>query len=178
MKKIICLVLGCFIIGSFMLLAVEKVKEQQKPEVKELAGFFVAHSDYSGSYKEMSQKIPKFVEEFMKQGMIPMGNAISIYYNSPEEVKEENLKWGFGFVVPKESKVKDSIKLREFKKHRAVVYLHKGPYKHLQKSWEIAWKYVKEKGYKVTWPVYDRYLNNPQMAKPEDLKTQIVLPIE
>jgi AraC family transcriptional regulator len=178
MNRLLFLMMTCLIFSGLMLMADGEKKAEQVPVVKDVGGFFLAFQDFNGPYDTMQKKIIEFVNEFMKQGMIPMGNAISLYYNSPQEVKEEELKWAFGFVVPKETQVKKPIKLKEFKTHKVVLYLHKGSYEKLHESHQRVGKFIKEKGFKVKWPMYDRYLNNPQMVKPEDLKTQIIVPIE
>lgn len=177
MKKMTCAVLAILLCTGFMLTADEK-KAEQKPTVKEVEGFFYGHQQFTGPYTTMQEKIQGFIQTFMGQGQMPMGLAISTYYNSAEEVKPEALKWGFGFVVTAETKLKEPLKVTEFKKHKAVVYLHVGPYEKLGDAHNLVSKFIKEKGFDVVWPVYDRYLNNPQMVKPEDLKTEIVIPIK
>lgn len=177
MKKIgvvLCIVTIC---AGIMLFSGEQEKKQT-PVVKEVEGFWYGHMVFTGPYSTMQKKVQEFMNEFFKQGLMPTGMAISLYYNSPQNAKEDELKWAFGFVIPAETPVKEPLKKMEFKKHKAVVYLHEGPYGNLGKSHELVQAFIYEKGYKIAWPLYDKYLNNPQTTKPEDLKTEIVVPIE
>jgi AraC family transcriptional regulator len=126
----------------------------------------------------MEKEVNSFMGEFFKQGLTPNGPFLGIYYNNPREVKEEELRWEIGFPVANDADVKAPLNKKEFKSHKAVVYLHTGPYENLDKSYDKVLKYIEDNGYKVVWPVYDKYINNPQMVKPEELKTEITVPIE
>ena len=176
MKKII---LAFFILVVFcgLSLIAEGQKKEEVPVVKEVSGFWYAYMDFTGPYSDMEKGINTFMGEFFKQGLIPAGPAVSVYYNSPGEVKQEELKWAFGFTVTKDAAVKDPIKLAEFKTQEAVVYLHIGPYEDLPKAAAKAIKFVETNGLEIVWPTYDRYLNNPQEVKPDELQTELVIPV-
>lgn len=181
MRNVIFAVFVLFVFTGFTMLAQQEAasaKPEQTPVVKEVEGFWYGYMEFKGSYSKMQTEIQNFMNEFFKQGLIPAGVAVSAYFNSSEEVKEEDLRWAFGFVITKETTVKEPIKKMEFKKQKAVVYLHKGPYENLPKSYDMVWKFIKDKEYKIIWPVYDRYLNNPMQVEPEKLETEIVVPIK
>ncbi len=177
MKKVVFTIFVLFVFTGFMLFS-EEQKTEQTPVIKDVAGFWYASMEFKGSYSQMEKGINAFMDEFFKQGLIPGGPALGIYYNNPSEVKEEELKWDVGFIVSKDADVKSPLNKRELKNLKAVVYLHIGPYENLDKSHDKVLKYIGDNGYKVVWPVYDKYLNNPQMVKPEELKTEIIAPIE
>lgn len=181
MRNVISGIFVLFVFCSFTMVAQQPAapaKPEQTPAVKEVEGFWYGYMEFKGSYAKMEKEIQNFMNEFFKQGLIPAGTAVSVYFNSPDEVKEEDLSWAFGFVITKETTVKEPIKKMEFEKQKAVVYLHKGPYDNLPKSYDTVWKFIKDKEYKITWPVYDRYLNNPMQVEPEKLETEIVVPIK
>lgn len=175
MKKIIFISLLLFVFTGLMLFPEEAVPT---PTVKEVGGVWYAYMEFTGPYTDMQKQINTFIAEFFGQGLTPAGPSLGLYFNSPQEVKPEELKWAFGFIVIPECTPKEPIKKMELKKQQAVVYLHKGPYANLSKSYEIAWKFIKDNGYKVIWPVYDKYLNNPMEVAPENLETEIVIPVE
>ncbi len=175
MKKNSFAVLVFFVFTGLLMFPAETV---QTPVVKEVEACWYAYMEFSGTYSDMQKEITAFMTQFFGQGLTPEGPALSLYFNSPETVKPEELKWTFGFVVSPEVAPKDPVKKMELKKQQAVVYLHKGPYANLSKSYDIAWKFIKDNGYKVIWPVYDRYLNNPMEVTPEGLETEIVIPVE
>lgn len=174
MKKIILMNLAIFVFMSLMVFAAETAAPT--PVIKEVGGEWLAYMDFNGPYNDMQKQINTFITEFFSQGLSPAGVSISLYYKGPEGAKPEERKWAFGFIVSPDCAPKEPIKKMELKKQLAVVYLHKGPYENLSKSYEIAWKVAN--AYTVIWPVYDRYLNNPMEVLPKDLETEIVLPIE
>ena len=162
----------------FTVLLAFSAETAETPTVKEVGGEYYAYMEFTGPYNNMGPQINKFMAEFLSQKLTPAGPTVSMYFNSPTEVKPEELKWAYGFIVAPESNPKEPLKKMELKKQTAVVCLHKGPYDSLSKSHEIAWKYVKDKGYKVIYPYYEKYLNNPKDVTPDKLETLIVLPVE
>lgn len=152
-------------------------EDKNEPAIKEVNGFVYCCMEFTGPYSKMEKEIQTFMGEFFKQGQMPMGPPLSAYFNSPEEVKEEELKWAFGFEVPKGTKIKEPLKLIEVKKQTAAVYVHHGPYENLHKSHVMLSEFVKKQGYKEVYPVFDKYLNNPMQVKPEELKTELIVPV-
>ncbi len=177
MKKVILVVFVLVAFCGFSLTA-EEQKKEEVPVVKEVTGFWYAYMDFTGPYSDMEKGINTFMGVFFKQGLLIAGPAVSTYYNSPNNVKPEELKWAFGFTVTKDAAVKDPIKLTEFKTKKAVVYLHIGPYEDLPKAAAKATKFAETNGYEIVWPTYDRYLNSPQQVKPGELKTELVIPVK
>jgi effector-binding domain-containing protein len=181
MKKV--LLMTVLLLAALMMAAQQPAAKAEKkddagPVVKVTEGFMYVYIDYTGPYSKMEKEVQNFITIFMGQGLMPMKPSVVMYYNSPMEVKPEELKWAFGFMVPKDTKVKEPLMIKEVKPQKAVVYIHKGPYTGLGKSHEKVNIFIKEKGIQQLLPTYDRFLNNPMMAKPEDLKTEIVRPIK
>ncbi|HLP46525.1 MAG TPA: GyrI-like domain-containing protein [Candidatus Kapabacteria bacterium] len=174
MKKIIFISLVFFVFTGLIVFAGEAV---QTPMVKEVEGGWYAYMEFTGPYNDMQNQINKFIAEFFGQGLTPAGPSLSLYFNSPAEVKPEELRWAFGFIVSPEIAPKEPIKKMELKKQQAVVYLHKGPYTNLAKSYEIAWKFLTDNGYRVAGPMAEKYLNNPMEVTPENLQTEIIIPV-
>ncbi|MFC2156064.1 GyrI-like domain-containing protein [Acidobacteriota bacterium] len=146
--------------------------------IKDMEPFSYAVMEFTGSFEKMEQNIGLFMQEFFKQGLQPGGPLLGIYYNNPTQVKEEELKWAVGFSVPKDAKVEAPLKKVETTFKKAAVYLYTGPYEKMDKAYETVFKHIEEKGCKIAWPCYDKYLNNPQTVKPEELKTEIIVPVE
>jgi len=151
---------------------------EQKVVIKDGTPFWYAKMDFQGSFKNMGKNIGSFMTEFFKQGLQPGGVLMGVYFNNPGEVKEEELKWAIAFPVAKDANVKESLKKVEFNRKKVAVYLHIGPYDKLNQAYDKVFKYAKAKGYEIKWPTYDRYLNNPMQVKPEELKTELIVPLE
>jgi effector-binding domain-containing protein len=169
----------CVLFCSNLQFAQTPAKEKA-PEVKDLDGFYFGYEEFTGGIDPQSrgQKITQVVSDFQAQHIDLYQPSLVVYFNSPKEVKAENVKWAFGFVVAKGTPATPPVKVMEFKKQKAVFYYHKGPYSELPKIQEKMREFIKKKGYKVVYPYYNKYLNNPQMTAPELLETQLVIPIQ
>lgn len=171
----VCIILFGVIVGF----AGQQEKNEQQVVIKEGESFWYAFMEFGGPFDQMEKMVQKFMGEFFKQGLAPAGPFfLGIYFNDPTKVKPEELKWNLGFPVSKDTKVGDPLKKAEFKHKTVAVYLHIGPYENMDKAHEKISKYIEDKGYKIVWPVYDKYLNNPMQVKPEELKTEIIVPLE
>jgi effector-binding domain-containing protein len=80
--------------------------------------------------------------------------------------------------VGKDASLKPPLKKAEFKHKTVAVYLHIGPYENMDKAYDKIFKYAEDNDYKILWPTYDKYLNNPMQVKPEELKTEMMVPLE
>ena len=172
MKKI----LFVFILVLFLSFAL--TAGEQEVVIDDMEPFTYAAMGFTGSFEKMEQSIGTFMQEFFKQGLTPGGPLLGIYYNDPMKTKVEDLKWAVGFPVPKDAAVKEPLKKIDTTFKKAAVYLYTGPYEKMDKAYEKIFQYIEKSGYKMIWPCYDKYLNNPQEVKPEDLKTEMIVPVE
>lgn len=178
MKKTIFVWVCIILLGVMQGFAGQQEKNGQEVEIKELESFWYACMEFGGPFDQMEKSIQTFMGEFFKQGLAPAGPFLGVYFNDPRQVKPEELKWNIGFPVSEDANVQPPLKKVEFKKTTAAVYLHIGPYEKMDKAYEKVFKYVEDNGYKIVWPVYDKYLNNPMQVKPEELKTEMIIPVE
>lgn len=161
-----------------ILLSLVMISAEQEVVIKDTNPFWYASMAFKGSFQQMQVNINQFMQEYFGQGLAIMGPGVSLYHNSPLEVKEAELEWEFGFTVAEDTVVKEPLKKTQVKGAKAAVYMHIGPYEGLPQAWEKVNKWITEQGYEAVYPVYDRYLNNPMLVKPEELKTQIVVPVK
>ena len=178
MRKTFLVWVCIIMLGVMVAFAGQEEKTQQEVVIKEDISFWYASMDFAGPLTKMRESIPKFMDEFFKQGLMPAGSFLGIYHNNPREVKPGELKWAVGFIVTKGTEVKAPLKIAEFKYKFAAVYKHIGPYKFLSQAYDKILKHAEANGYKTLWPTYDKYLNNPQQVKPEELETEIIVPLE
>jgi effector-binding domain-containing protein len=93
-------------------------------------------------------------------------------------VAEKGLKWAIAFPVNGKITVNPPLKKVELPSGPALTTVHMGPYPNLGKTHNRMMAHVKKNGFSIKWPIYEQYLNNPQMVKPEELKTRITYPVE
>ena len=178
MKKTIFVWVCIIFFGVIVGFAGQQEETRQKVVIKECESFWYAYMEFGGPFDQMEKSIQKFMGEFFKQGLAPAGPFLGVYFNDPRKVKPEELKWNIGFPMSKDAKVEAPLKKAEFKHKTAAVYLHIGPYENMGKAYDKIFKYAENNGYKIVWPVYDKYLNNPMQVKPEELKTEMIIPVE
>lgn len=81
----------------------------------------------------------------------------------------------------KSGQSQDGIEVRDLPACRCVALLHPGPYDQINRSYEKALSYVKQKGYKLLVPCREVYLKGPGMifkGNPKNYLTEIQLVIE
>jgi len=178
MKNVYLASICFFLLGMSSILISQPDQSEQPIQIVEGKNFSYAYMDFGGSFDNMEKNIGVFMGEFFKQGLTPAGPIIGVYYNDPREVKPDDLKWGVGFIVSKDIKVKEPLKMGEFNGKTAAYYLYTRPYEKMDNAYETIFKFTNDKGYEVIWPVFDQYLNNPKQVKPEELKTQIIIPLK
>ena len=59
-----------------------------------------------------------------------------------------------------------------------AVLLHVGPYESLGGAYEALMGWVPAQGYRFAGPMRDKYLNDPDRVPPEELRTEIQVPVE
>lgn len=176
MKKIILTSVLIFTVGLLSLST--GAWAGQEVVIKDMEPFSYAYMGFGGSFDQMGKNIGLFMQTFFKQGLTPVGPPLGIFYNDPTVVKEADLKWAIGFPVADGTKVAEPLIVKKTTFKKAAVYLHIGPYEESDKAYEIILKYIDEKGYKVIWPTFEKYLNDPQTVKPQELQSQIIVPVE
>jgi AraC family transcriptional regulator len=178
MKKTIFVWVCIILMGAAAAFAGQQEKTGSEVVIKEGEPFCYAEMEFGGSFDQMEKSIQTFMGEFFKQGLVPAGPFIGVYFNDPKTVRPEELKWNLGFQVSTDANVQPPLKKTEFKHKTVAVYLHIGPYGNMDKAYEKIFKYVEDNGYKTIWPVYDKYLNSPMEVSPEELKTEVMVPVE
>jgi len=150
----------------------------QEAKIKDVTPFTYACLECTGPYDQMAVKIPQFIGEFFKQKLVPAGTMVGIYLNSPALVKPAELKWSIGFIVAKDAVVAAPLIKAEFSYKKAASIIHTGPYEKVGETFDKLTKFIESSGLAMAGPVLEKYLNNPQMVKPEELKTEVIIPVE
>ena len=178
MRKTIFSVVCIFLFGVMAVLGEQPQSTAPGISLQKDLTFWHASMEFGGSFDTMNQSVQTFMGEFFKQGLVPAGPVVGAFFNDPRLVKPEELKWSIGLVVNQDANVQAPLKKEEFKAKIAAVYTHIGPYEKLGQVYEQIFKYADDNGYKILWPVYDQYLNNPMEVNSEELKTKVIIPLE
>jgi AraC family transcriptional regulator len=151
----------------------------QEVVIQDTTPFTYAYLECKGSYQQIPEKIGIFMQSFFQQGLAPLGNFFGMYLNSPAQVKEEELQWRLGFPVAAEAAVAAPLSKGDCKATKIAVYLHVGPYEKVGDAYGKIFAFIEAQGYKPAGPTIEKYMDmNPTAVKPEDLRTEINVPVE
>lgn len=141
----------------------------------------VAGVPHTGSYMEVDKAFGEAVGKMAAAGLFrPDMQMVGIYYSDPGLTAEEELQSFAGLVVPAGFTPPTGLTLREIAGGRYAVLRHKGPYAELHKAYGWFYgSYLPANGYEpADAPPVEVYLNNPREAAPQDLLTEICIPIK
>jgi effector-binding domain-containing protein len=152
--------------------------EEPFASIKEIKPFSYCCIVHKGPLTDMSGVIVQFMQAMQSQGLFPSirGPMVGVYYNSPAQVKPEELSWEVGFVVSEEAAPKPPLEKKNWSYPTVAVAVHVGPYANVSETIQKLTDWMKGKGYSASGPVLERYLNNPMQVKPEELRTEIWIP--
>lgn len=131
---------------------------------------------------------PRISEAFAKLGALAGPNGllaypeiamIAIYYDDPESTPVEQLTSDAALTVPEGTTLPAGLTEKRLPKGRYAKTTHVGPYTTLGDTWSrFMGEWLAKSGHRVGegWP-YEVYRNNPTNAAPEDLRTDLYLPI-
>jgi effector-binding domain-containing protein len=148
-----------------------EIKEKKFEEVK------VVYLECKGSYL----KIPDYMQELgtwvMDKGLEMTGLVYGTYYNSPEEVSEEELLYEIGFSVAGNIVEEENIKSKTIPEHTVIAAMHKGPYTNVGPVIHAVAEYAISNGYNIVGPITEVYFNDPNTVDEEELLTEVQFPV-
>jgi AraC family transcriptional regulator len=107
---------------------------------------------------------------------------VGIYYDDPNSVEESKLrsKAAVQLVHDRDVQVVAPVEKFQLRGGEHAMVLHSGPYQGLQQAW--MWLYndgLKQLGRSADFsvPSFEVYLNTPDEVAPEDLKTELYIPL-
>ncbi len=142
--------------------------------LKEVGPETVAFVAREGPYSQMLEAMGEVMALVQELGLTMEGPPGGVYYNSPGEVPEEELLWEVRIPVA-EGAEDEGIKTREAREVAATV--HSGSYHEIGASYDALRRWIEAQGYQIAGPAEEIYLNNPQEVPPEELLTEVRLPV-
>ena len=152
---------------------------QQEPRIRESGeNFTYAALECLGPYTQIPQKMGELMAEVQKQNLEMLGGPCMIYFNSPAQVRDEELKWELCIPLHPLEKVAAPLKKGEYKYATVAEVIYKGPYASVSAAYPALMGFIAANGYTVCGPVCETYLDDPVSTKPEDCRTLIVVPVK
>ncbi len=170
----VCLVvLSSFVAAAF-------AEEAPFASLKEGKPFSYCCLPHKGPLTDMGAVIGEFMQAMQGQGLFASvrDTMIGVYYSSPADTKPAELTWEVGFPVAGGTAPQPPLVIKEWKFPACAICMHKGAYDKTGETIRRLIDWVKANGYAVAGPTLERYLNNPMQVKPEELLTEIWIPVK
>lgn len=169
-----------FCTAAIMLVFVVKGVSVQGNEFRivEKESFTYVYLSCQGPMEKMPAEISRFIPLFFQQGLQSTGPLLSVYFNSPAEVPEDQLRWRVGFPVYGEVAVEQPLETDRYQEKKVLEYLHEGSYDQLPDVYRRIQAYLQSNNMEYVLPTYEFYLNDPSQVAAVDLLTRIEIPIK
>lgn len=135
---------------------------------------------HRGPYAEISRAFEKLGTLAATRGLYPQATAmIGVYYDDPTAIPAADLTSHAGLAVPESLPLQAPLEEVRLPGGDCAVLTHKGPYAGLQASYDRLYgQWLPASGREpADSPVFEIYLNTPMDTAPEDLLTEICLPL-
>lgn len=130
-------------------------------------------NDYAGTWMHLIQ--------FVKEQNLPMGDPspLCIYHDDPKVTPTDKLRTDVCMLLPSNARPKGNVGFKQLPAGRYATFLYKGSYDQLQAVYDTIYgKYLPEMECTLSdEPSAERYLNDPSCTPPEELLTEIYIPI-
>lgn len=131
-------------------------------------------NDYGGTWMRLIR--------FTQEQQLPMGDCspLCIYHDDPKVTPADKLRTDVCMVMPSSVKAKGDVGFKILPEGRYAVFTYKGSYEYLQAVYDTIYaRYLPEMECTLRDEASaERYLNDPCTTKPEELLTEIYIPVE
>lgn len=152
-----------------------------EPEIKNISPIKVIYIRHTGAYNEVGKVWERLIKFAYKKLLVFFNvKIIGIIHDSPEITDEQHIRYDACVAVKKEVKPEDEIGYKVINGGKYSVFKYKGSYQNFDKVYDYIYTHwLTNSSYKLAdEPSFEMYLNSPNKVKPENLLTDIYIPIE
>lgn len=160
-----------------------KAPRPDKPievRVETLAGLRVAFARHVGAYDEVGSAWQRLMSWSMRSGLLgPATRMIGIVHDDPEVTPPDKMRYDAAIPVDDKVKPDRDIGIQQLDAGRYAIATHRGPYTRIGDTYaRLCGEWLPGSGRELlAAPALELYRNSPMTAAPEDLVTDIYLPI-
>ena len=129
-----------------------------------------------GSFDQHAAAIGKVVQYGMTAGVI-RGAPLGLYYNNPETVPMDSLRWDICIPVPPDTKAEAPFVMLALPEMQAAVVSCTGPYEGTTPCYGALTAWLAKNGYGLAGAVQEHWLSQPG-TPPEKMQSKIVFPVK
>ncbi len=138
--------------------------DEQPPlemEIVEFGPVHVAYTEHRGSYEKLGKAISGLFKELGKQDVEYSGSLMAIYYDSPEEVPESDLRWDVAVEVPEGTQVAGPLGVKVLPRCVVARTHYKGPPENIGPVYERLVGEAVARGFVPVGPAIEAYAAMP-----------------
>ena len=156
----------------------KKVEEKKEYEIltKTADKMTIVYVEHMGPYDQLGPVFGQLAVYAIEKGLTL--NFVGFYYDDPATVPAESLRCELGIQVGEGFEPDSGYMVKEIPAHKVVYAIMKGPYDKIALEYPNIMKWMGEKGYKMTGPVTEIYLEGGEDVPPEQLVTEVQFPVE
>lgn len=148
--------------------------------IKTIPSLRVASIRHVGPYNECGPTWEQLMSTLGAEGDLGPGTrTIGIGYDDPDAVPADQLRYDASVTVSDDFVAPDGITVREIAGGDYAVYTHQGSYEGLAAAYQkLFGQWIPRSGREpANAPCFEEYLNDPDSTDPEDLITEIYVPL-
>ncbi|EYF03811.1 AraC family transcriptional regulator [Chondromyces apiculatus] len=150
-------------------------------DLKDLPEYRLAAIRHVGPYHHISEAFGRLGEIAGRAGLIrpPHTEMIALYHDDPEATAASALRSDAAISVPDDVILPEGVTEIRIPARRYACTTHVGPYTKLGDTWaQFMGSWLPQSGHRVSdGPSFEIYRNTPGETPPEELRTEIYLPI-
>lgn len=155
--------------------------KNMKVEVKKMKPMRVAFMRHVGPYNECGATWERFMTWAGPRGLIqPDAMMFGVCHDDPEVTPPDKIRYDACLTVDEDFKPEGEVGVQEIAGGSYAVTTHFGPYDKLGETYAaLCGQWVPNSGYEMRLaPCFEVHLTDPENTDPEDLVTDIYLPLE
>lgn len=143
----------------------------------------IAYVRHVGPYEQVGDAWGALMKWGWKKMMFRPPETFGLSYDDPEVTPADQLRYEACMVVKPGTKVKAPVEMKQTPGGTYAVVMHEGPYEKFAETYakligRICSGPIDGKQWKLgDPPALEKYLNDPRKTKPEDLRTEVWLPV-
>lgn len=152
-----------------------------KPEIRQIDSHQIIYVRAVGAYKNVGSAWGSVCEFAGRKGLLgPQSLMFGLSYDDPDHTEESKLRYDACIVIDNDIKPEGEVGVKTTYGGKYAVFRHEGSYENLSRSYnDIFRNWLPESGFEVAdAPPMEIYLNDPEKVKPEELRTEICIPVK
>jgi AraC family transcriptional regulator len=155
--------------------------EAMNVEIRDLEELTAAGLRHLGPYATISRSFEQLGTLAARAGLLSLRGAplVAVYHDDPEATPAAELRSDAAIAVPRGTRLPEGLAEIRLPAGRYACALHRGPYEGLGDTWaRLLGDWLPRNGYRIgAGHSYELYLNDPSSARPDELRTEIRVPI-